>query len=251
VSEQARLLAVIPARGGTKGLPGKNIRPFVGLPLIAHSVLLAELCSEIDRCVVSTDFNEIAETAKKFGAEVPFVRPDELAQDDTPMELVVRHALSVMEDIEQREYDYVLLLEPTSPFRFPEDIASAYRRLESEPTANGIIGVSEPEFNPIWVCVTEQDGWMKKLIDDGSHYSRRQDVPIVYRINSSLYIWRSKFVRNTESAWEQNKNVLLHKIPESRAISIDTIDEFERGELMVKGGLVRPPWLKASRATEN
>lgn len=91
------VLAVIPARGGSKGLPGKNIRPFAGLPLIAHSILLAKMCPEIDRCVVSTDSEEIAQVARRFEAEVPFLRPGELARDGTPMWPVLRHALEAVE----------------------------------------------------------------------------------------------------------------------------------------------------------
>jgi len=252
VSEgDARLLAVIPARGGSKGLPGKNTRPFAGLPLIAHSILFAKLCPEIDRCIVSTDSPEIAEVAGQYGADVPFLRPSELAQDDTPIEPVIRHALSTVEGLDRVKYPYVLLLEPTSPLRLPEDVAGAYHRLQATPAADGIIGVSEPEFNPIWVCVIERDGWMKKLIDDETHYSRRQDVPTVYRINSSLYIWRADFVRGRESAWERDGKHLLYETPESRAISIDTIQEFERGELLVIASLVALPWLTTSQATAN
>ena len=91
------MLAVIPARGGSKGLPGKNIRQFAGLPLIVHSIRMAELCREIDDCVVSTDSEEIAEVARKYGAKVPFLRPAELARDDTPMWPVLQHALHEME----------------------------------------------------------------------------------------------------------------------------------------------------------
>src|SRR3989304_4564407 len=97
-----RLLAVIPARGGSKGLPGKNIRPLAGIPLIAHSILLARLCPEIDRLAVSTDSPEIAAVAKQYGADVPFMRPAELARDDSPSWPVVRHALEARGQIEDR-----------------------------------------------------------------------------------------------------------------------------------------------------
>ena len=240
------LLAVIPARGGSKGLPGKNIRPFAGLPLIAHSILLAKMCPEIDRTIVSTDSDEIAAVARDFGADVPFMRPSELAQDDTPMDPVVRHALFTMEDLDRVGYQYLLLLEPTSPTRLPHDIAGAFRRLRETPAAVGIIGVSQPESNPIWLSVIERDGWMANLIEEAAGYSRRQDVPIVYRINGLLYIWRTDFVRSQESRWERQGKHLIHEIPEVRAMSTDTIEEFERTELMVKGGLVSLPWLTHS-----
>lgn len=230
-------------------MPGKNIRPFVGLPLLAHSILFARLCPEIDRCIVSTDSPEIAEIARSHGADVPFMRPAALAQDDTPMEPVVRHALFTLENLEGVEYEYILLLEPTSPIRLPDDIANAYRRLRATPAADGIVSVSQPEFNPIWVCVVERAGWMTNLLEEGANYSRRQDVPTVYRINSTLYIWRADFVRRQELGWQRQGRHLIYEIPETRSFSIDTIYEFERAELLVKGGLVTLPWLGYPKVT--
>src|SRR3989338_3574969 len=118
-----KVLAVIPARGGSKGLPGKNIRIFAGLPLIAHSIKMAAMCPEIDRAIVSTDDEAIASVAKEQDGDVPFLRPTELAQDDTPMWPVMIHALQIMEEKEAENYDYFILLDPTSPCRYPEDIS--------------------------------------------------------------------------------------------------------------------------------
>src|SRR6266540_2157187 len=189
-----RMLAIVPARGGSKGLPGKNIRPLAGLPLIAHSILFAARCPEIDRCIVSTDSREIARVARSFGGDVPFMRPASLAADDTPMWGVIRHALQRVEKAEQRTYDCVLLLDPTSPARESSDVAGVLRRLEESPDADGVIGVSRPDFNPIWHCVVERDGWMSDLIEGGGVSDRRQDVGVVYRINGSIYLWRAGFV---------------------------------------------------------
>lgn len=246
MSDSARLLAIIPARGGSKGLPGKNLRPFAGLPLIAHSILFARLCPEIDRCIVSTDAAQIAEVAKRFGADVPFMRPAELAQDETPMWPVLRHALERVEAQEGAPYDALLLLDPTSPAREPSDVAGAWRRLNDLPAADGIIGVSQPEFNPVWHCVVERDGWMADLVEAGSQYERRQDVPTVYRVNGSLYLWRTTFVRTTQAAWRRVGRHLIYEIPEIRAMSIDTAAGFERAELLVKGGIVTLPWLSGT-----
>ena len=243
-----KILAVIPARGGSKGLPGKNIRLFAGLPLIAHSILLGKMCPEINRLIVSTDSSEIADIAKDFGAEVPFVRPAGLAKDDTPMWPVLRHALQTMEEMDGVRYQYLLLLDPTSPAREPADVSRALNRLKETPSANGIIGVSRPDFNPFWSCVVERDGWMADLIEEGSRYERRQDVPVVYRVNGSLYIWRTDFLRKEEGLWRRQGKHLMYKIPELRAMSIDSMHEFERAELLVKGGLITFPWLNGSNA---
>lgn len=243
-NNETGLLAIIPARGGSKGLPGKNIRLLAGLPLIAHSIRLAQMCPEITRAIVSTDSLEIAAVARRFGAEVPFLRPAELAQDDTPMWPVLRHALQTLEDCGDRYYEHVLLLDPTSPGRLPEDISKALSRLKATPEADGIIGVSQPEFNPIWHGVVDRGGWMADLIPEGAQYIRRQDVPAVYRINASLYIWRSAFMRGEAGSWRTQGRHLIFEVPEARAIHIDDADEFARADLMIKHGLIKLPWLE-------
>ena len=242
-TNQPNVLAVIPARGGSKGLPGKNIRPFVGLPLIAHTIMFARMCPEITRCIVSTDSEEIANVARQYEADVPFLRPPELAEDETPMWPVLKHALASAEETDGRSYDYLLLLDLTSPSREPADIAGAVARMEASPEADGIIGVSQPEFNPIWHCVVENDGWMTDLIDSGTQYERRQDVPSVYRVNGSLYIWRTNYVKSEAESWHDTKKHLIYEIPEYRAMAIDTPFEFQRFELMVNNGLIDFPWL--------
>ena len=236
------MLAVIPARGGSKGLPGKNIRSFAGLPLIAHSILLAKMCREIDRLIVTTDSLEIANIAKGYGADVPFVRPAELAQDDTPIWPVLRHALQAVSNSEE-EFQYLLLLDPTSPAREPSDITEALGRLHECPEADGIISVSQPDFNMIWHCVVEQDGWMRDLMEEGHNFERRQEVPAVYRINGSLYIWRTSFVRTQEDSWRKTGKNLIYVTPEFRSLSFDTLDQFERAEILVNNGFITLPWL--------
>jgi N-acylneuraminate cytidylyltransferase len=238
------VLAVIPARGGSKGLPGKNTRPFAGLPLIAHSIEFARLCPEVTRAIVSTDSDEIAEVARQCGGEVPFRRPMELARDDTPLWAVLRHALSAVE-ANDGAYDALILLDPTSPAREPADVSEPLRRLRAAREVDGVVGVSRPDFNPIWHCVVERDGVMANLIEDGARYTRRQDAPMVYRINGSIYVWRAEFVRREPRGWWPHGRHLLHEIPERRAMSIDTLDEFERAEVLVRAGYLRFPWLEA------
>jgi len=246
--QRRRLLAVIPARGGSKGLPGKHLRPFAGLPLIGHSIRCATLCPVIDRCIVTTDSPRIAEVARQLGGDVPFLRPAELAQDQTPMWPVLRHALDAVESEEAVRYDELLLLDPTSPVREPSDVPKALQRLRQCPEADGIIGVSQPDANPIWHCVIERDGWMADLMAEGSTFEYRQEVPTVYEINGSLYLWRAEFVRRETRSWRRGGRHVLYELSHAPAVSIDTLDQFERAEALVKSGLVTLPWLQPDRA---
>ncbi|MBI4370270.1 MAG: acylneuraminate cytidylyltransferase family protein [Elusimicrobia bacterium] len=239
-----RMLALIPARGGSRGIPGKNIRPFAGLPLIGHSIKLAQRCARVNRLVVSTDSSEIAQIARDLGAEAPFVRPPDIARDDTPMWPVVRHALASVEKDEGQSYDYVVLLDPTTPCRKIDDIEGAFQKLSKNTGADGIIAVSEPHFNPIWHSVVEREGWMEDLIPEGALYHRRQDAPVVYRINGAIYIWRASFVRRSIQGWRGHGRHLIYEVPDLAAISIDTIEEFELAEYLVLSGKYPMPWIK-------
>ena len=244
------LLAVIPARGGSKGLPGKNIRPLAGLPLIVHTIRLAQLCPEIDRCIVSTDDEEIAAVARAHGAEVPFIRPADLAQDDSPMWPVLQHALRDMERRTGDQFGSLLLLQPTAPGRLPQDVTDALQILEADEDAVGVVAVSEPPFNPRWVCIEAKDGYMKQLIPSDSTYVRRQDVPPVYRINGLLYLWRSRHLLGTSNPGYYDTRHRILVVPEQRAWDVDTSDDLAMLELMVREGLVRWPWLENPQGSE-
>lgn len=237
------LLAVIPARGGSKGLPGKNIRVLAGLPLIAHSILFAKLCPDIDRCVVSTDSEKIAEAARAHGGVVPFMRPSELAGDETPSLLVLKHAISTMEVREGRRFESVLLLQPTSPVRQPEDLARAIAMLEEDSRAVGVVAVSIPEFNPRYVCVEEEDGYVVPAFKQDKTYTRRQDVPAVYKINGLLYLWRRDYLMQVseEQLFAGPHRMLL--VPRERAVDIDDLHDFRLAEILVREGIVNLPWL--------
>src|ERR1700680_84923 len=132
-------IAIIPARGGSKGLPAKNTRLLAGLPLVAHSIRFAHLCPEIDRCIVSTDSEESAKVARDYKGEVPFLRPAELAQDSTPMLPVLQHAIRQIELREENRYELVILLQPTSPFRLPEDVSRALQIMDQDSGAVGTV----------------------------------------------------------------------------------------------------------------
>jgi len=241
-----RVLAVVPARGGSKGLPGKNIRPLWGLPLIAHSIRAAALTPEVTRCVVTTDSEQIAAVANAHGGEAPFLRPAELAADDTPMAPVVRHALEWVEHEEGVAYDAVLLLDPTSPARVPAQLAEAARRLATTPALDGVISVSEPTFNPVWVGVRPddtRDGALTRFFASGTGVTRRQDAGRFLRINGNFYLWRADFVRRLEASWFDEGTHEGLEIPEAQAFSIDDEYEFRLIEALIGAGLITLPWL--------
>jgi CMP-N,N'-diacetyllegionaminic acid synthase len=245
-----RVLAVVPARGGSRGLPGKNIRPLAGLPLVAHSIRAAALTPEVTRCVVSTDSEEIAEVARAHGGEAPFLRPAALASDDAPMAPVVRHALEWAEHDEGRPYDAVLLLDPTSPARVPGQLAEATWRLRADSTLDGVVSVSEPTFNPVWVGVrpadpARADGPLVRFFDEGAGITRRQDAGRFLRINGNFYLWRADFVRRLESSWFDEGVHAGHEIPEAQAFSIDDEYEFRLIEALLAADLITLPWLSA------
>jgi len=233
-------LAVVPARGGSKGIALKNVRTLAGMPLLVHSLRLASLCPEIERTVVSTDSAEIAAVARDAGAEV-LDRPGELARDETPMLPVLRHALDEL-DADAVRYERLLLLDPTSPARLPEDVSRAHDLLAVQPEADGVVAVSEPSFNPVWTAVVERDGYLEQLLPDSATYARRQDVPRVLRINAALYLFRTSFLRREQHTWLRGRHLAL-EIPEIRAFHIDTEDDLKVCEALLAAGVVRLPWL--------
>jgi CMP-N-acetylneuraminic acid synthetase len=237
----AETLAVIPARGGSKGVPDKNIRPLAGLPLIAHSLELARRCPELARTVVSTDSERIAVIAREAQGEVPFRRPAALAGDDTPMLPVLRHVLEELDPDDSR-YDLLLLLDPTSPGRLPEDVARAHELLRGDPSADGVVAVSEPSFNPLWTAVFDRGGYLEPAFADAGAFARRQDVPRVLRINAALYLFRTDFLRRATGSWLNGRHRAL-EIPELRAFHLDSDEDFALCELVLERGLVHLPWL--------
>ena len=242
-----RILAVIPARGGSKGLPGKNTRPLAGLPLIAHSIRAAALTDAVTRCVVSTDSEQIAALARQYGGETPFLRPAELAADDTPMAPVVRHALEWCEREEGKPYAAVLLLDPTSPARVPQQLTDAAERLLATDGLDGVVSVSEPTFNPVWVGVRaggSADGALERYFQTGTGVTRRQDVERFLRINGNFYLWRAEFVRRLESSWFDEGRHAGAEIPESQAFSIDDAYEFRLIDALIGAGIIELPWIE-------
>jgi len=234
-----RTLALIPARGGSKGHPGKNIRLLAGVPLIVHSIRSALGTTAITRTVVTTDSDAIAAIARAAGAEVPFMRPAELATDEAPMWGVVQHALHAVEEMEHQRYDAIVLLDPTNPFRTSQDIHSAIETLFRDGDCDGVIGVTEPEANPLWHSVVEQGDYLADLVEGSGSYTRRQDLPSVYSINGALYVWRRSAVVATTN-WRHGR--LRKQIVEDVPFTpIDSVKQFDALEALAQAGVISLP----------
>jgi CMP-N,N'-diacetyllegionaminic acid synthase len=234
-------IAIIPARGGSKGLPDKNVRLLGGLPLIVHTIRFARLCPEIDRCIVSTDSREIARVALEAKGEVPFLRPAELAQDSTPMLPVLQHAVGKIESTEGKRYESIILLQPTSPFRLPEDVSRALEIIGQDRQAVGVVAASTPSFNPRVVCINERNGYLEWAFAT-KVYTHRQEAAPVYRINGMLYVWRRDYLMqcSVDQLYTGAHRVLV--IPEERALDIDSLYDFELAEALLQKGMLQMPW---------
>ncbi len=181
--EGRKVLAVITARGGSKGLPGKNLADAGGKPLIAWSIEAARGSRFIDRTVLSSEDAEIIAVAEQWGCEAPFVRPSELAADESPIEGVLIHAL----DQTKESYDYVVLLQPTSPLRRAADIDGAIETCHAS-GAPACISVSAPPKSPYWMFTLDATGRMRRLIEASGPTHRRQDLPPVFAANGAVYV---------------------------------------------------------------
>jgi len=226
-----RTIAFIFARGGSKGLPGKNIRPLAGKPLIAWSIEHARAIERIERVIVSTDSEEIATVARDSGADVPFMRPAELARDDSPEWLAWRHALAFLQDTEGALPDVMLSVPTTAPLRLPIDLANCLDEF-AKGGSDMVITVSDAHRNPWFNMVKENpDGSVGLVIAPGSGITRRQDAPVVFDMATVAYVARPQFVMQQMGAF--NGRVRAVKVPVERAIDIDTLFDFELAEFLI------------------
>jgi N-acylneuraminate cytidylyltransferase len=212
------VLAIIPARGGSKGVPRKNIKNLAGKPLIAWTIEEAKKSKYIDRLIISSDDLEIIEIARQWGCEAPFVRSMELAQDDTPGIDPIMHAIGKLP-----HYDYVMVLQPTSPLRTSADI-DLCMELCVEKRARACVSVTEPDKSPYWMFTVDADGKMNQLIGTKAVISRRQDLPKVYAVNGALYIAETAHLLKTRTFLDDNATAFV--MVQERSLDIDTDYDF-------------------------
>jgi CMP-N-acetylneuraminic acid synthetase len=223
-------VALICARGGSKGLPGKNIKLLGGIPLISWSIRIAKKIDQISKIIVSTDSNEIAEIALNEGAEVPFMRPSNLSQDDSPEWLVWRHSLNYLKKIDY-SLNGLLVLPPTAPLRNITDIEkciSIFEQKDSDLVITYTDSHRSPYFNMVNV---DENEYSSIVIPPKNIISRRQDTPVVFDMTTVAYIVRPQYVNKTDVMWE-GKVRGVH-IPLERAVDIDTNLDFQFAEYLI------------------
>jgi CMP-N,N'-diacetyllegionaminic acid synthase len=214
-----KLLAVIPARGGSKGLPRKNLMVAGGRPLIAWTIEAARRAGSIDRVVVSSDDEEIIAVATSLGCEAPLRRPGVLATDSATSVDVVLHAMDHFSS-----FEYVVLLQPTSPLRISEDIDLAFDTLLTR-RAYACVSVSLAEQSPYWMYTLGADDRLSSVVPGAPEVTRRQDLPEVYVLNGAIYIAQCDWLRSGRRFVD--KDAVGYKMPRDRALDIDTADDFE------------------------
>ena len=225
------VLGLIPARGGSKGVPRKNARLLAGQPLIAWSIKAALGSHHLSRTIVSTDDGEIAEIAASAGAEVPFIRPPELAADDTPMIDVILHALDWAEE-NARQVDALCLLQPTNPFRTAADIDSAIEEFDRSGADTLFTVLPLPtDHHPLWAYVDDGNSGLKLVDGSTEPVSRRQDLPASYHREGSIYLARVDSIRRNRSLY--GSKVVGFPVDPDRSVNIDTKEDWQRAEALL------------------
>jgi len=227
------VLSIIPARGGSKGVPNKNIRLVAGKPLIAYAINCAKESKLINRIIVSTDSTSIAQIATDYGAEV-LIRPSDLAQDDTPMSPVLLHVLQTLQE-NAEHYDLVVLLQVTSPIRTGQDIDRIVEMFASTPDLEAVISVVPmDDVHPARMYTLDEQQWMNPYIESGEE-ARRQDLPVVYYRNGCIYAIRSEILKDKRSLMVKNKKAYV--MPAKWLANID-----DERDLIIAEALI-PVWI--------
>jgi len=220
------------ARGGSKGVPRKNVRKLGGKPLIAYAIQTGQQCARLGQVVVSTDDQEIAEVARQFGARVPFMRPSELAQDSSPEWACWQHAIREIEAQDNQRLDVFVSIPATSPFRGSQDIEAALALLDMG-GADIVISVTPASRSPYFNMVQlNADSVARLMIEPSGKIFRRQDAPVAYDITTVVYAAHRDFVLNASRVFDGCVKAIV--VPPERALDIDTELDFQFAEFLVQ-----------------
>jgi CMP-N-acetylneuraminic acid synthetase len=226
-----KYIALICARGGSKGLPGKNIKQLNGIPLIGWSIKIAKQIDRISRVIVSTDSEEIAKIALEYGAEVPFMRPENLALDNSPEWSVWRHSINYLENQQSEKIDALVVLPVTAPLRTIRDVNKCIDLFEEGET-DSVITVSESNRNPYFnMTSNDSKGYSSLVIQSDKGIVRRQDAPQVFDMTTVAYVVDANFVKEFNGIFEGKVKSVI--IPPKRSIDIDTMLDFEIAEFFL------------------
>ena len=228
-----KILGIITARGGSKGIPGKNLKPLAGRALLGYTVDAARASGALDRVILSTEDAAIADAGRALGCDVPFMRPAELSQDDTPHLPVIQHAAQWMRDHSGYDADAVMILQPTSPLRSADDITAAARLLESS-GADSVVSVSEvsSHAHPMRMLRVDEHG-NAVLFATGEpvrrRINRRQDLPAAWVMNGAIYACRTGVLFDAEPSLYGDR-VAAYAMPAERSVSIDDFEDWAAAE---------------------
>lgn len=226
-------LIVIPARGGSKGIPHKNIKPLNGKPLIHYTIDVARGVTDDANICVTTDDPEIITCVEDYGLKVPFVRPAELATDTAGTYEVLLHALDFYEK-QGRHYDVVLLLQNTSPFRTAEHVKAAMKLYSSD--IDMVVSVNQTKSNPYYNCFEEDiEGFLKKTLDS-SNFVRRQDAPVTYEYNGAIYVINAKQMKKIPLGRFARR--VKYVMDDLHSVDLDNMIDWKFAEFVIKEGLV-------------
>ena len=224
------IISIIPARGGSKGVPRKNIKLLAGKPLIAYSIDVAKHSKYLTRILVSTEDREIKKIVLEWGAEV-IDRPEELARDETTTIDVIFHVFDYLKSVESLEPDLIVVLQPTSPLRIVEDIDNSIRLFLSSSDALSLVSVTEYESTPFW-ALKLSDGFVFPMFDEKYFKMRRQEIPTAYKPNGAIFISRPETLRKYKTFY--SPRTLGYVMPPERSVDIDTEFDFMLAEFLLK-----------------
>ncbi len=228
-----KILGLIPARGGSVGIPGKNIKLLNGKPLLAYTVQSAFESTLIERTILSTDDEEIAAVGRELGLDVPFLRPGNLAQSSTPTLPAIVHCLEYLQEKENVSYDAVCLLQPTTPFRNKGFIDQAIQKFTDSGTDSLVSVLEVPhEYNPEWVFFDTGSGHLKISTGREKIISRRQELPSAYIRDGAIYLTKTNVILEQESLYGSSTSFI--KSDPAGHVNLDTMEDWYRAEQIVK-----------------